>query len=110
LTEHLAAIRTEVRACSRESRRATTRRLSAYHTRRGIERMNEPDEKPRMVMVYCTLCGNRKAKNMETGEEVDFIVGLTPEMIAEIRSDAKCVYCGSAMDIKFVEELDEGHT
>lgn len=60
-----------------------------------------------MVIVYCTLCGNRKAKNMETGEEVDFIVGMTPEMISEIRADAKCVYCGSPMDVKPLDEMDE---
>jgi hypothetical protein len=76
--------------------------------------MSESDERPekdkgesRMVVVYCTFCGNRKAKNMETGEEVDFIVGLTPEMIAEIRSDAKCVYCGAAMDVKPLDEMGE---
>jgi hypothetical protein len=77
--------------------------------------MSEPEESgkgekghTRMVLIYCTLCGNRKAKNAETGEEVDFVVGMTAEMIAEIRADAKCVYCGSPMDIKFVDELEEG--
>ena len=61
----------------------------------------------RMAMVYCTLCGNRKAKNAETGEEVDFVVGMTPEMVAEIRADARCVYCGSPMDVKYLDELEE---
>ena len=73
------------------------------------ERTGDGDEhrESRMAMVYCTLCGNRKAKNAETGEEVDFVVGMTPEMVAEIRSDARCVYCGSPMDVKYVDELDD---
>ena len=61
----------------------------------------------RMAVVYCTLCGNRKAKDAETGEELDFIVAMTPEMVAEIRADARCIYCGSAMDVKYLDEMEE---
>jgi hypothetical protein len=52
-----------------------------------------------MVVVYCTLCGNRALPSAGTGEPAEAPMAL-PEAFLEMLPDLHCRYCGGSMAAK----------
>jgi hypothetical protein len=59
------------------------------------------------VLIYCTECGNRSSRNVDTGEEHDTVLRVTAEQLATIQADLpimKCVYCQGKMALMVLDD------
>ena len=56
-----------------------------------------------LVLIYCPGCGNRSARKVDTGEERDMVMYMTPAPLERFRADlptTTCVFCGSHMAVR----------
>lgn len=61
------------------------------------------------VLIYCTECGNRSSRDVDTDEEHDTTFRVTDQQLATIQADLpmlKCVYCEGQMGVKVLEPSD----
>src|SRR4051812_39837773 len=59
-------------------------------------------ESRHVIMLYCTLCGNRCSRDTDTGEERPMMFALTCDELALLHGDlasTTCLLCDSPMAI-----------
>ena len=62
-----------------------------------------------LILIYCTLCGNRSMRNVETGRQSDMLLRVSRAELARMRSElphTTCVLCGSPMDVKEMDDVE----
>jgi len=62
-----------------------------------------------IVIIYCTVCGNRSTRDRQTGALREGLVRMSRAMIDEVRKGV-CLYCRGAMGAHIVHDANEGRS